>query len=290
MVVSASGDRSIRLWDAESGALLYCFEYHHHRGYVIPLHFSVWASAHLQPRSSASIDFAPPYILSGSSDNHLRFFNVVTSHGWSTSPHYERCVCTTPPSTVCRGCGGDESSDDTARRMSIKAAQAHRGLVRSVALGDQYVVSGSYDQTIKVRTSSLIFIYEWHIHCPVSQVWDRATGELIADLKGGHSGKICSVGFDCTKVSVSDTVTIQAFHVYGGDCIVWGGSGMSLLHPSIPLFIFMPSADLYLGLCTRNQYVFHQVVAMDWVFDLLCFFVYITSQFFCIGRMFHRLG
>jgi hypothetical protein len=69
------------------------------------------------------IDFAPPYILSGSSDNHLHFFNVVTSHGWSTSPYYECCVCTT---TIFQGCGGDESSDDTARQMSIKAAQSSR--------------------------------------------------------------------------------------------------------------------------------------------------------------------
>lgn len=154
MVVSASGDRSIRLWDAETGALLYCFEHHHHRGCVIPS-TPLSVSQLTCSIRIASIDFAPPYILSGSSDNHLRLFNVATSHGWSTSPHYERYVCTSPPSTVCQGCSS--SSGDAARRIGMKAAQAHRGLVRSVALGDQYVVSGSYDQAIKVRICSLMY-------------------------------------------------------------------------------------------------------------------------------------
>lgn len=33
-IVSASGDRSLRLWDANTGALLRTFENHHSRGYV----------------------------------------------------------------------------------------------------------------------------------------------------------------------------------------------------------------------------------------------------------------
>lgn len=32
------------------------------------------------------------------------------------------------------------------------------------------------------------------------QVWDRKTGALVADLTGGHMGRIFCVGFDCTKV------------------------------------------------------------------------------------------
>ena len=33
-IISVSGDRSLRLWDAETGALLRTFENHHRRGYV----------------------------------------------------------------------------------------------------------------------------------------------------------------------------------------------------------------------------------------------------------------
>ncbi|KAF8517527.1 WD40 repeat-like protein [Hysterangium stoloniferum] len=161
-IVSASGDRSIRIWNAETGALLHCFEQHHSRGI-------------------ASVDFAPPYILSGSSDKHLRLVNILTAHGWSTSPHVDSYAQVPPASAVCQTCGSSSGPDpDAVKRASIMPAQAHRGLVRTVAFGDKYVVSGSYDQTIKV--------------------WDRATGNLIADLKGGHNGKIFCVATDCTKV------------------------------------------------------------------------------------------
>jgi F-box and WD-40 domain protein 1/11 len=34
LIVSGSGDRSIRLWDAATGKLLRTFENHHTRGYV----------------------------------------------------------------------------------------------------------------------------------------------------------------------------------------------------------------------------------------------------------------
>ena len=56
----------------------------------------------------------------------------------------------------------------------------HTDLVRSVALGEDFVVSGSYDLSIKV--------------------WDRKTGALVAKLDEGHTGRIFCVGFDCTKI------------------------------------------------------------------------------------------
>ena len=30
-----------------------------------------------------------PYVVSGSSDKHLRLFDITTFQGWSTSPEYE---------------------------------------------------------------------------------------------------------------------------------------------------------------------------------------------------------
>lgn len=87
-----------------------------------------------------------------------------------------------------------------------RAQCAHGDLVRSVAMGKEFVVTGSYDLGVKV--------------------WERKGGRLVADLKGtspgggvggvggaggvgvngtggaggGHSGRIFCVGFDCTKV------------------------------------------------------------------------------------------
>ena len=56
----------------------------------------------------------------------------------------------------------------------------HKDLVRSVALGERFVASGSYDKTIKV--------------------WDRQNGTLVADLAGGHVGRVLCVAFDKAKV------------------------------------------------------------------------------------------
>ncbi|KAF4576344.1 hypothetical protein EYR36_001056 [Pleurotus pulmonarius] len=170
LIVSASGDRSIRLWDTKTGALLQTFENHHSRGI-------------------ASIDFKPPFVLSGSSDKHLRFFDVTSLKGWSTSPelHYEgnTAADAAPPLPLptldsnwinlmmCQACGCLNSVNTmeggtcdaaglgaSAVRAGPAASSAnsctpHRDLVRSVALGEHFVLSGSYDLSIKVRRLSL---------------------------------------------------------------------------------------------------------------------------------------
>ncbi|KAL0946492.1 hypothetical protein HGRIS_012710 [Hohenbuehelia grisea] len=199
LIVSGSGDRSIKLWDLRTGSLLRTYDKHHSRGI-------------------ASIDFRPPFVLSGSSDKHLRLFDITTLKGWSTSsdPHYEDLptgadrplpfplpsTVANPPNSpsdvlVCQTCG----SANAFNHPPLPVAQQNEGhgpagtqhgtgssnskcmhgdLVRSVALGERLVVSGSYDLTIKV--------------------WDRKTGALVADLNHGHTGRIFCIGFDCTKI------------------------------------------------------------------------------------------
>jgi F-box and WD-40 domain protein 1/11 len=56
----------------------------------------------------------------------------------------------------------------------------HTNLVRSVILGPEFIITGSYDLSIKI--------------------WCRQTGMLISDLTGGHIGKIFCVAADRTKV------------------------------------------------------------------------------------------
>ncbi|KZV88306.1 WD40 repeat-like protein [Exidia glandulosa HHB12029] len=164
-IASASGDRSVCIWDAETGALLHTLESHHSRGI-------------------ASIDFAPPLVLTGSSDKHLRLFNIANPlGGWSTSSELvPRTAPVAPLCPTCEKCGADASSPKSARsRWSRrKEREMHSELVRSVALGDDMCISGSYDGTVKI--------------------WDRKSGALIADLTGGHPGRVFCVGFDCTKV------------------------------------------------------------------------------------------
>ncbi|EIW84872.1 WD40 repeat-like protein [Coniophora puteana RWD-64-598 SS2] len=82
------------------------------------------------------------------------------------------------PQTVLMQCGSCRARAVTA--IPIRAYERHGQLVRSVALGDEFAITGSYDLSIKV--------------------WDRKTGALVADLVEGHVGRIFCVGFDGAKI------------------------------------------------------------------------------------------
>lgn len=186
-IVSASGDRSVRLWDAASGALLHTFDNHHSRGI-------------------AAIAVALPLVVTGSSDKHLRLLDLASDAGWCTDPLAGPPARPLPPAlrrsfprpadapvavaphAPCRACGlgpavvpagaAAQSEGGQGRR-----ARSHADLVRSVALGGDWVVSASYDHTIRV--------------------WDRNTGAMVADLTNGHTGRIFCVDFDATKVCIT---------------------------------------------------------------------------------------
>ncbi|KAF5387001.1 hypothetical protein D9615_001570 [Tricholomella constricta] len=146
LIASGSGDKSIKVWDALTGKLLRTFDTHHSRGI-------------------ASIDFRPPYILTGSSDKHLRLVNMANlQQGWSTSPDY-RYDNNAPPDDddplrfpsvssllsgsrlMCHVCGSENVHPVPP---GVQGPCVHADLVRSVVLGEDLVVSGSYDLSIKV--------------------------------------------------------------------------------------------------------------------------------------------
>ncbi|KAA1469223.1 WD40 repeat-like protein [Dentipellis sp. KUC8613] len=185
-VVSASGDRSIRLWDIETGQLLRVYENHHNRGI-------------------ACVDFEFPYVVTGSSDRNIRLFDLLLSKSWCTAPQFDSDTVgpprTTdafiadeeedfdnPPLVVCDSCGSAVASDVRAPASSPPPVaerkprhySAHGDLVRSVGMGDNFVVSGSYDTSVKV--------------------WDRKTGQLVTELVGGHTGRVFCTASDPTKI------------------------------------------------------------------------------------------
>lgn len=100
--------------------------------------------------SLASIDYQAPYVLSGSSDKHLRLIDISTGRGWSTSPEMDE----TSPSqfaqgNICKTCGSVPQPGRTVQQKT------HEDLVRSVVLNSDFVVSGSYDHTVKASDGIL---------------------------------------------------------------------------------------------------------------------------------------
>ena len=74
-------------------------------------------------------------------------------------------------------------------------------------------------------------------------MWERKTGKVVADLSGGHVGRIFCVGFDGAKV-----VSCGEDHV------------SSLLLLFIYLLIIIIIADMYLGFFSRNGHFFYEIV------------------------------
>lgn len=84
VIVSASGDRTIRLWAAETGELL--------------------STLPQQARGISSLDFDGRFVLSGSSDSHVRHVDLLDpQHGLGRT--YDRAPC-----ARSHGSSGDASS------------------------------------------------------------------------------------------------------------------------------------------------------------------------------------
>jgi WD40 repeat protein len=157
-IMSASGDKSVRIWDIESGREAGVLENHHSRGCV------TYGASHDYFQLTgffdnygriAAIDAEYPVVLTGSSDQHIRLYDVQTEQGWSTCTKFdpqaafplaandpEEDVSASDAASVCQNCG---SVMGEPLRGGVKREDcSHTGLVRSVALNSDFVVSGSY--------------------------------------------------------------------------------------------------------------------------------------------------
>jgi WD40 repeat protein len=113
--VSASGDRSIRLWDVEKGTLLYSIE------------------GHSRGIACLDVDFDSRTIVTGSGDSAVKSFHIGKNTLEEGATFFASCCCS------------------SVRSECVRCARGHTELVRSVHLGRGIVVSGSYDSSVKVR-------------------------------------------------------------------------------------------------------------------------------------------
>jgi WD40 repeat protein len=146
--ISASGDRSIRLWDINTGAHLFTLD-----------------SAH--PRGIASLDFLPSTgsvlgtIATGSSDATVRLCRLVHTPGNLEDTLDNLSV--TEVATVNREvsieegpvCWTDCVCPPAIRKVNSTHCmrcwnRGHTALVRTLCLNGDNLISGGYDGTVKV--------------------------------------------------------------------------------------------------------------------------------------------
>ncbi|MBE9071761.1 WD40 repeat domain-containing protein [Microcystis sp. LEGE 08355] len=183
-LVSGSDDKTIKLWNVETGQEIRTLKGHNGPVY--------------------SVNFSPDgkTLVSGSDDKTIKLWNVEKPQEIHTLKGHDDRVRSVNFShdgkTLVSG-----SDDKTIKLWNVKTGQeihtlkGHDSRVRSVNFSHdgKTLVSGSWDNTIKL--------------------WNRSTGQEIRTLKG-HDGPVWSVNFSHdgkTLVSGSDDNTIKLWNV-----------------------------------------------------------------------------
>ncbi|KAI1760092.1 WD40 repeat-like protein [Hypoxylon sp. FL1150] len=180
VLVSGSTDRSVRVWDIEKGLCTQVF--YGHTSTVRCLQI-------LMPTDTGKIENGrtvmmppKPLIITGSRDSHLRVWRLPESGS-------RRYIQTGPP------------ANDADCPYFIRTLQGHNHSVRAIAAHADMLVSGSYDNTVRV--------------------WRISTGETVHVLQG-HTQKVYSVVLDVARnrcISGSMDSFVKIWDLETGTCI-----------------------------------------------------------------------
>jgi uncharacterized delta-60 repeat protein len=204
-VVSGSCDKTLRLWDAVTGAVLQTLEGHSDEVYSVAFSLNgnqvvsgsrdkiirLWdavTGAVLQILKSHSdsvysVAFSPngKQVLSGSRDKKILLWDAVTGAVLQTFKGHlgwVKSVAFSPDSKLIVSGSEDKTVRvwDTETGRALHRLEGHSGWVESVAFSPdgKLIVSGSEDKTVRV--------------------WDTETGRALHRLEG-HSGWVQSVAF-----------------------------------------------------------------------------------------------
>ncbi|RYC61408.1 hypothetical protein CHU98_g4790 [Xylaria longipes] len=178
VLVSGSTDRSVRVWDIEKGLCTQVF--YGHTSTVRCLQI-LMPTKTVQDGQEVMMP-AKPLIITGSRDSQLRVWRLPEAGS-------RRYIQTGPP------------ANDADCPYFIRTLQGHTHSVRAIAAHADTLVSGSYDNTVRV--------------------WRISTGETVHVLQG-HSQKVYSVVLDVERnrcISGSMDSFVKIWDLETGSCL-----------------------------------------------------------------------
>ncbi|KAI1644604.1 WD40 repeat-like protein [Daldinia loculata] len=180
VLVSGSTDRSVRVWDIEKGLCTQVF--YGHTSTVRCLQILMPTDTGRVENGQAVMMPPKPLIITGSRDSQLRVWRLPESGS-------RRYIQTGPP------------ANDADCPYFIRTLQGHTHSVRAIAAHADTLVSGSYDNTVRV--------------------WRISTGETVHVLQG-HSQKVYSVVLDVARnrcISGSMDSFVKIWDLETGSCL-----------------------------------------------------------------------
>ncbi|KAI0835023.1 WD40 repeat-like protein [Hypoxylon sp. FL0890] len=179
-LVSGSTDRTVRVWDIEKGLCTQVF--YGHTSTVRCLQILMPTDTGKVENGQSVMMPPKPLIITGSRDSQLRVWRLPESGS-------RRYIQTGPP------------ANDTDCPYYIRTLQGHSHSVRAIAAHADTLVSGSYDNTVRV--------------------WRISTGETVHVLQG-HSQKVYSVVLDVARnrcISGSMDSFVKIWDLETGSCL-----------------------------------------------------------------------